>query len=147
MTDLKTNRDDNIFTKKLWDKHQSNEHTHIDKDNEGVCFGCFSKTAVSATLTDICGDCAGKKGREALLTVVAPKYNGLCYFCNVYKFHIEQINARLCLSCSRRQAKIHKNLRHKGTHQVDPFWKSMRRKHGKDYMQILKKGGQNNLAK
>lgn len=147
MTELKTNSNENIYTKKLWENHQANEHTHIDKDNEAICFGCFTKTGVSSTLTDICGDCASKKGREALLAIVCPKFNGMCYFCATYKFHLEQINCRLCLKCSKRQAIMHKNLKKKGTHAVDPFWKSMRRKLGKDYNYLLKYGGDGSIRR
>ncbi len=33
------------------------------------------------------------------MAVVKVKHYGLCYFCNSYKFGLEQINIRLCTSC------------------------------------------------
>lgn len=127
----------NDAQKRLWKKHQSNEYLHVNDSNEAVCFGCFTKTACNATLVDICGDCAGKKGREALLAVVAPKYYGLCYFCNDYRFNMEQINARLCMKCHRRVADITKQYNKNGGQMGTPFVKEMRRKHGKEWSLIL----------
>ena len=128
----------NDAQKRLWKQHQANEYLHVNDDNEAVCFGCFTKAACNATLVDICGDCAGKKGREALLAVVAPKYYGLCYFCNSYKFNMEQINARLCGKCHRRVADITKEYNKSGGQfGHDPFWKHMRKKHGKEWKKIL----------
>ena len=115
---------------KLWELHQKHEQTAVNNYKEGVCFMCFSKDAVSATLIDICGDCAGKKGREALLVPVGEKYYGMCYDCGQYKFHIENINARFCRTCYSR---IMVRIRGDRNGREDPFWKSMRKKHGKDF--------------
>ena len=123
--------------KRLWKSHQSNEYLHVTDDNEAVCFGCFSRTACNATLIDIYGDCASKKGREALLAVVCPKYYGLCYMCNSYKFNMEQINCRLCMKCHRRDANITRQYNKDGGQDSTPFYKSMRRKHGKDWRLIM----------
>ena len=127
----------NDASKKLWKKHQANEYLRVTNDNEAICFGCFTKAACNATLIDICGDCAGKKGREALLAVVAPKYYGLCYICNDYRFNMEQINARFCMPCHRRIADITKAYNKAGGQMASPFYKQMRRKHGKDWMLIM----------
>ena len=76
---------------KLWAKHQADEYTHVDNYKEAICINCFKRDATAATIVDICGDCAGKRGREPLLAKITDKMYGLCYFCGEYKFHIEQI--------------------------------------------------------
>jgi hypothetical protein len=116
--------------KKLWEMHQAHEQTSVDNYKEGVCFICFHKDVVSATIIDICGDCAGKRGREALLVPIGEKYYGMCMVCGGWKFHIENINARFCRGCYKR---IVGRLRDDGHGAGDPFWKSLRRKHGKDW--------------
>ena len=76
-TELDTNKNANDHTKKLWEKHQENEYTRVNAYKEALCFGCLSNKASNATVSDICGDCAGKKGREALMAVVKVKHYGL----------------------------------------------------------------------
>jgi len=90
--------------KKLWEKHQADEFTHVDNYKEAICINCFSKDATAATIADICGECAGKRGREPLLATISQKLYGLCFFCGKYKFQIEQINARFCHGCHRKIA-------------------------------------------
>jgi hypothetical protein len=137
-TELDTNKNANEHTKKLWKKHQDNEYTRVNEYKEALCFGCLSNKASNATVSDICGDCAGKKGREALLTVVKVKHYGLCYFCNTYKFGLEQINIRLCFNCHRRVANVTKEYNKKGgILGTDPFWLSLKKKHGKDWKEIM----------
>ena len=126
-TKLNVDTGGNAVGKKLWEMHQAHEQTAVDNYKEGVCFICFHKDVVSATIIDICGDCGGKRGREALLVPVGEKYYGMCMVCGIYRFHIENINARFCRNCYKRI--IHK-MHGAGE---DPFWKSMRRKHGKDW--------------
>lgn len=127
---------------KIVDIHQANEYTKVNNYKEGMCFGCFSNgVPVGAGVVDICGDCAGKKGRETILVPIKEVYYGMCYFCGDYKFHMEQINARLCEKCHRRVANVMKDYNKKGGFMnVDPFWKNMRRKHGKDWQIIMSKG-------
>jgi hypothetical protein len=48
--------------KKLWEKHQADEYTRVDNYKEAICINCFKKDATSATVADICGECAGKRG-------------------------------------------------------------------------------------
>jgi len=87
---------------------------------------------------DICGECSGKRGREPLLVSIKPVYYGLCYFCGEYKFHMEQINARLCRKCMRRVADVMKTYNKKGGQfGADPFWVRQRKKNGKDWRQIF----------
>ncbi len=127
--------------KKLWEKHQANEYTHVNEYKEAICINCFKKDASSATLVDICGDCAGKRGREPLLAKVVDKIYGLCFFCGKYKFHLEQINARFCRTCHRRIADVTKEYNKKGgMFGADPFWQKMRKRHGKDWQIIMSKG-------
>ena len=116
--------------KKLWEMHQSHEQTAVDNYKEGICFLCFHKDVVGATVIDICGDCGGKRGREALLVPVGEKYYGMCMVCGVYRFHIENINARFCRACYKR---IVMRIKADDHGDQDPFWKSMRKKHGKDW--------------
>jgi len=124
--------------KKLWDKHQADEYTHVDNYKEALCINCFSKDATSATIADICGECAGKRGREPLLATIQQKMYGLCFFCGKYQFNIEQINARFCRKCHRGIANVTKEYNKKGGMMgADPFWIAMRKKHGKDWKVIM----------
>jgi len=126
--------------KKLWDKHQADEYTHVDNYKEAICINCFKRDATAATIVDICGDCAGKRGREPLLAKITDKMYGLCFFCGRHKFHIEQINARFCKRCHRRIADVTKKYNKKGgMFGADPFWISMRKKLGKDWREIMNK--------
>ena len=128
------------YGKKLWDKHQSDEYTHVDHYKEAICINCFKRDASAATIADICGDCAGKRGREPLLATITHKMYGLCFFCGKYKFGIEQINARFCNTCHRRIANVTKEYNKKGGQfGADPFWQKMRKKHGKDWKIIMGK--------
>ena len=103
-----------------------------------MCFGCLKNDAAAAGVFDICGECAGKRGREALLVSIKPVYYGMCYFCGIYKFHMEQINARLCRRCMRRVADVMKAYNKKGGQfGADPFWVKQRKKNGKDWRQIF----------
>ena len=124
--------------KKLWKKHQDDEYTHVDHYKEAICINCFKKDAAAATIVDICGDCAGKRGREPLLAKVTDKMYGLCFFCGKHKFHIEQINARFCHKCHRKIADVTKKYNKKGgMFGADPFWIRMRKKHGKDWKHMF----------
>ena len=123
--------------KKLWDRHQADEFTHVDNYKEAICLNCFSKDATSATIVDICGECAGKRGREPLLAKIADKMYGFCYFCGKHKFNIEQINARFCRKCHRNIANHTKQYNKDGGLMSNPFWKSMRKKNGKDWKDIF----------
>ena len=101
-TELDNNSQANDLTKKLWKDHQANEYTHVDNYKEAICINCFKRDASSATIADICGECAGKRGREPLLATITHKMYGLCFFCGKYKFEIEQINARFYYSRRER---------------------------------------------
>ena len=137
-TELDTNKDANDLTKKLWEKHQADEYTRVDNYKEAICINCFKRDATSATIADICGDCASKRGREPLLATITHKMYGLCFFCGKHKFKIEQINARFCRSCHRRIANVTKEYNKKGgLFGADPFWIKMRKRHGKDWMHIM----------
>ena len=127
---------------KIIDIHQKNEYTRVNDYKEGMCFGCFdNKVAVSANVVDICGDCAGKKGREAILVPIKEVYYGMCYFCGKYKFHMEKINARFCQKCYRKIANVMKEYNKKGgMFNADPFWVNMRKKHGQDWQIIMSNG-------
>ena len=130
--------------KKLWERHQKDEYTHVSNYKEAICINCFKKDAASATIADICADCAGKRGREPLLATIFQKMYGLCFFCVKYKFSIEQINARFCRKCHRRIANVTKEYNKKGGPiGSDPFWISMRKKHGKDWKLIMENNSGN----
>lgn len=138
MTELNVNTGGELIGKKLWDKHQKDEYTHVDNYKEAICINCFKKDAAAATVMDICGECAGKRGREPLLAKINDKMYGLCFFCGDYKFHIESINARLCHKCHRKVANVTKEYNKKGGMlYTDPFWINMRKKHGKDWRVIF----------
>jgi len=126
---------------KIIDIHQKNEYTKVNNYKEGMCFGCFDHgVPVGAGVSDICGDCAGKKGRETILVPIKEIVYGMCHFCGEYKHGLEQVNARLCQKCHRRVSNNMRDYNRKGgMMKVDPFWKSMRRKHGKDWQHIMNK--------
>lgn len=127
--------------KKLWKKHQSNEFTKVTNYKEAVCLNCLKKDVALATIAVICQDCAGKRGREALLAVISTKYYGLCLFCGKHKFNLEEINARFCMPCHRRIANVTRDYNKKGGQMgTDPFWQHLRKKHGKDYKEIFNQG-------
>ena len=138
MTKLNVDTGGEQVGKKLWERHQKDEYTHVDNYKEAICINCFKKDAAAATVMDICGECAGKRGREPLLAKVTDKMYGLCYFCGEYKFHIEQINARLCHKCHRRVANVTKEYNKKGgMFYADPFWIRMRQKLGNDWKSLM----------
>ena len=123
--------------KKLWEKHQADEYTRVNNYKEAVCLNCLTKDAASATIVTICGDCAGKRGREPLLAKMSDKFYGLCYFCGQHKFHIEEINARFCRKCHRQIADVTKAYNKKGGLYSNPFWSMLKKKNGKDWKQIF----------
>ena len=125
--------------KKLWERHQKDEYTHVDNYKEAICINCFKKDATSATIVDICGECGGKRGREPLLATIAQKMYGLCFFCGKHKFNVEQINARFCRRCHRKIANVTKAYNKAGGIYGNPFWTSMRKKNGKDWKEIFTK--------
>ena len=140
-TKLNVNTGGTAMGDKIWDIHQRSEYTKVNNYKEGMCFNCFESNAVSALVLDICGDCAGKRGRETILVPIKQVYYGLCYFCGTYKFNMEQINARLCHKCHRRTADVMKDYNKKGgMFNVDPFWVKQRKRNGKDWRIIFGQG-------
>jgi len=137
-TKLDVNTGNTDLGKKIWDIHQNNEYTKVNNYKEGMCYNCFENNAVAALVLDICGDCAGKRGRETILVPIKQIYYGMCYFCGDYKFNLEQINGRLCTKCHRRCATHIKDYNKKGGQfGADPFWKSVKRRHGQDWKLIM----------
>lgn len=125
-------------TKHLWNKHQADEFKKVNNYKEGYCYNCFKNRAVGATLVDICEKCFNKRGVETILAEVVEKEYGLCFFCGDYHFHIMQYNVRLCERCNRAVGKLLRTWNEKGgMYGNDPFWKSMMRRNGKDWKQIL----------
>jgi len=140
-TKLDVNHGTTDIGKRIWDLHQKNEYTHVTEYKEALCFGCLKNDAAAALIVDICGDCAGKRGRETLLVSVKEVYYGLCYFCGHYKFNMEQVNCRLCRNCHRKVANIMKDYNKKGGFMgADPFWVRIKKKHGKDWKEIMNNG-------
>jgi hypothetical protein len=137
-TKLDVNVGNTDLGKKIWKIHQDNEYTKVNNYKEGMCYNCFESNAVAALVLDICGDCAGKRGRETILVPIKQVYYGMCYFCGDYKFNLEQINGRLCTKCHRRCATHIKDYNKKGGQfGADPFWKSVKRRHGQDWKLIM----------
>jgi len=140
-TKLNVNTGQTHMGKKIWEIHQKNEYTKVNNYKEGMCFNCFENNAVSALILDICGDCAGKRGRETILVPIKSVYYGMCYFCGNYKFNMEQINARLCHKCHKKVAKVMRAYNKKGgMFNADPFWVRQRKKNGKDWRIIFGQG-------
>ena len=120
---------------KLWDMHQKDEQKAVNNHKEGFCWRCEKKKAVSATLFTVCGRCRRHKDNVHTLVTVADKGWGLCMFCSKYSWDTKQLNARLCYNCHHVIRKTLHDFRVAGgTTKVDPFWKSMRKNMGKDFM-------------
>ena len=49
-TELPVDTGGTDYGKKLWDKHQADEFTHVDHYKEAICINCFSKDASAATI-------------------------------------------------------------------------------------------------
>lgn len=143
-TDLNVDKGGMDIGNKLWEKHQNNEYTHVSNYKEATCLNCLKKDVAGATVAMICGDCSSVRGRETLLAVVSTKFYGLCLFCAKYKFHLEEINARFCLSCHRKIANVCKDYNKKGgMYGADPYWIKMKKKNGKDWKQMFTSGWSN----
>jgi len=128
--------------KKLWKIHQDDEYTHVDNYKEGKCWFCFKRNVVSAMVLDICKECVDKRGSmEATLAAAGYKPYGLCSKCGKYKFDIHVLNLRVCISCFSRVRRIFKKYNKEGgVFGSDPFWKSLRKKHGKDFQILMSDG-------
>ena len=123
---------------RIWKKHQADEFKRVNEYKEGVCFNCFKNKALGAGLVDICHTCSEKRGPETVLAFVSQKFYGMCYFCGKYDNEINHLNVRLCQRCNEGVAKIIKSYNDKGGfYGSDPFWLSMRQKHGKDWLHVL----------
>lgn len=136
-TKLPVNHGGTHIGRKIWDLHQKNEYTRVNNYKEALCFRCFKKDVAAAMVVDMCEKCSLKCGVEAKLVVAGMSAYGMCYMCGVYQFNIAKINARFCRTCFdviRKRLKTYN--KGGGPYHVDPFWKSVRRKLGKDW-QIL----------
>jgi hypothetical protein len=123
---------------KLWEMHQKDEQKAVNNYKEGFCWLCEKKKAVAATLFQVCEHCRRNRGREFALVTLADKGWDICFFCSKYKWDIKQINARLCHHCHLKVRETMREFRQEGgTTKVDPFWKSLRRKNGKDFAHIM----------
>ncbi len=134
----------NFAQKKLIDIHQSNEFTKLSKSNEGYCYMCFKKDFVSATIIEVCFDCANKRGMEAILAIVKRLPEAYCYIHGGYSTltlpnNAAQINVRLCKKCTtivREKAKFFRKSG--GIMGLNPFWKYVQRKFGQDHKILFK---------
>lgn len=128
-------RPKNFAQKKLRKLQQSKEETNIhDRRQEGYCYGCSKIEFVSATLVDICLECAKKRDSKMILVINKKNPYGYCFFCSKYTFYVAQINARFCLKCTQKIRDAHKWLRQNGGMQnIDPFWIHIKKKFGKDW--------------
>jgi hypothetical protein len=120
---------------KIWDMHQKDEQKRVNNHKEGFCWKCEKKKSVAATVFQTCQHCRRNRGNEFLLVAIADKGWDICFFCSRYTWDIKQFNARLCHECHLEVRATLKAFRKAGgTTKVDPFWKSMRRKGGKDFL-------------
>lgn len=132
----------NRFQEKLVEARQANDHTKIDKDFNGVCYGCFKNRYVRASIFDICQHCMSKRGHETILKVAGKKWSMYCFFCGLIQDNIFILNARLCDSCNGVVARNHKHIRKRGLKSIHPFYKKLKHDFGKDY-EILMQNGAN----
>jgi len=125
----------------LWKMHQKDEWKHVNKHKEGFCWKCEKKDAVGATLVNVCKHCGRNRGKEACLVTLANKGWDICYFCGKYDWNVHHLNVRLCHKCHLDVRMHMRELRQKGgATKVDPFWKAMRRRLGKDYSILMSDG-------
>lgn len=118
--------------KKIWERHQADEYLKVSNYKEGFCFKCESKNAVAASIFEICQECMDKRGLEYVLARVGINYYGMCNFCGIHKYKLHKVNIRLCQSCMSKVTEYLSQFR-KGYDNVDPFWKSIKRRNGKDW--------------
>ena len=52
MTKLNVDTGGETVGKKLWERHQKDEYTHVDNYKEAICINCFKKDAAAATVMD-----------------------------------------------------------------------------------------------
>lgn len=131
---------ENTLQLKLRKGIQGDEHTRINKHNEGTCWGCMKKDYILSSLWMACKTCMDKRGFEALYTIVKHKsIEDTCDFCGLWSkpFECFQINAGLCDSCHDKVLRFHKSYREKGGKIQQPYTKRVRRKWGKDYKLLL----------
>ena len=120
---------------KLWEMHQKDEQNAVNNHKEGFCWRCEKKKAVSATLFNVCGRCRRHKDAVHTLVTVADKGWDMCMFCSKYTWDTKQLNARLCYNCHHViRGTLKKFRKGGGTTKVDPFWRSMRKTQGKDFL-------------
>jgi hypothetical protein len=138
-TKLNVNTGGTAAGDKVWEMHQKDEQKAVNNYKEGFCWLCEKKKAVAATLFNVCQHCRRNRGNEFSLVVVADKGWEYCMFCKNFKWDVKQINARLCHSCHGRVREAMRDFRRGGGQtKVDPFWKSLRRRHGKDWAAIMR---------
>lgn len=138
--ELEQFRASNAYQKKMREMYQKNEFTKIDKYFEGLCYNCFKRKYVKASLFDVCTRCASKRGHEPIMAVVRVKYWRYCFICASHQERVIAINARMCEHCDRIVAAAHKKYRLGGKERIDPFWKKMRKSFGKDYNLLFTDG-------
>ena len=128
--------------KRLLRKHQENEWTAVSKSQEGYCYVCLTRDWCIATLIDVCYPCAKRRGTEPILRFVKGKEWGFCDVHGNYPrwygehYHIVKLNVRVCRKCTKKITEGHRDLRRKGVHNVDPFYKFLKKKLGNDYRLI-----------
>lgn len=141
MAKLDVDHGGTFIGKKIIELHDKNEYTRINDYKEGLCWCCFGRKPVGATMVDVCQRCYDKKGPEAILVTAGMKHYGMCYLDGRYTGPIYQVNARFCMTCGiRYREKLKKYNLDGGPEGSDPFWKSMRRKFGKDYAILMTRG-------
>lgn len=131
---------ENALQLKLREGIQSNDHTKVNKHNEGVCWGCMKKDYILSSLWMACKECINKRGFEALYTIVKHKaVEDTCDFCGQWTrpFECFQINAALCNSCHDKVLKFHANYRKAGGLKQNPYTRKVRKKFGKDYKLLM----------
>jgi len=134
---------ENIHTKNLRERVQSDEYTRINNYSEGYCYGCSKTDKILSTLVYMCAKCMERRGSEGLMCIIIQKHNWeLCDVCATWKFdECWQINASFCDSCMKRIRLIHRNYRKSGGRaKLAPDERRKRKVFGKDFNKILGAG-------
>jgi len=124
---------------------QKSEYTRINKTySEGCCALCERDGVyVMPVKIPICVKCKCRYiPDEYVISRSNPQFHGFCMYCGRYspikfRVNIADVEMYVCLKCNLRYSKNCYVLEDQGYHGLDPRWRKIRKKYGKDYMKIL----------
>ena len=124
---------------------QKSEYTkqNNQKYHEGYCALCESAGVnVSPMEMPVCNVCKTKYiGDEYILATRELRPKGFCFYKGhwtrfIHQINLATLNMYVCEKCHRKFTKYCENIAKDGK-MLDPRWRKIRRKFGKDYNEIL----------